>query len=228
MSASLISQPSRRLFLTGVLASGAMLLPACQATADFVVTAVTRRLMKKSAENAIANMMAPNGAWDQEIRTAGLKEGVGLQGQMLAAALTSEPLKQKAEHAFVDIAKGATDVAAPVIADAIRKIGLRNAAQLAKAGPEAATQALRAQIETSIATSTVGHVVNAMRSQESERLREVLQGVDQDQLQAAGTQIANRIESVFWREMGKAEAEIRANPEATGDAELIKFLRGGS
>lgn len=219
-----VASMDRRIFLGSAVASGALLLPGCKAVSDLVVTSVVRNLMHKSSEQAINTLMAPGGGWDRYITEASAQENVGLRGQMLARYLEMPHVKAKATDEFQGIARKATDAAAPVIADTIRHIGLRNVKAIVEGGPTAATDYLRAQMGNAVSKSIVGDIATSMKSDQAAEVATIVRGIDPAEVKATAKRFGDRVQQVIWDETARAEAEIRANPEITGDPELIEVF----
>src|SRR4051812_13720271 len=135
---------SRRMFIAGSLAAGAVLaLPGCATTGVFSYTEAIRRLLVLSSQNAFARMTAPGGFWDQQVGQIGLNGFFGNRGNVLANILTSALFKSRLEGVVANMAVDASYRAAPVVADAVRTIGYANAIDLIRGGPTAASGFLR-------------------------------------------------------------------------------------
>lgn len=217
-------QMGRRMFIGTTLAAGTVLLLGCAAVEDLVVTSVVRNLMRTSSERAINTLMAPGGGWDQYIQTASLQQDVGVQGQMLARLLETDRVKTGVTKEFQSIARSATNTAAPVIADTIRAIGLRNVQQIVEGGPTAATDYLRTVMGDAISNSVVGDIGRFMESDEAREIAAAIENIDPAEVRATAERFADRVQKVILDQTAIAEAEIRANPEITGNAELIEVF----
>lgn len=211
----------RRHFLGGVVASAGLLLPGCKAIADAVTTNVVRNLMTESSDRAIDKLMSPGGGWDRYIQAELLQPDVGLRGQMLANALESDRVKTGVTKEFREIAHDVTDATAPVIADTIRKIGIRNVKEIVDGGPTAATDYLRTVMGNAISNSIVGDIARYMGSDQAREIATIARNVDPQEVKATARRFADRVQEVILDQIAIAEAEIRANPEITGDPELI-------
>ena len=133
----------RRAFMGGALASGALLLPACQSFGGFSLTDAVRRLLYLSSERAFARMLEGGGFWDEQVAQVGFGELLGARGDVVSRILTSALFKSRLENAFGDIAYEGAQRAAPLVTDAVRTIGIQNAIDLVRGGPTAATSFLR-------------------------------------------------------------------------------------
>lgn len=219
----LIHTPAnRRLFLRGALASGAVLaLPACQSFGGFSFVDAIRRLLYLSSERAFARLTAPGGFWDEQVAAIGLGGLLGTRGNVLGDILTSALFKDRLEDAFADIAIEGAERAAPLVADAVRVIGIENAVALVRGGPTAATAFLRQDIGVSLVEAMVPEVGDAMRIAQEPLVGQLLSGLTGIDVAGVTRNFSGRIDDAIWTEMGREEAAIRANPRATGDPLLI-------
>lgn len=147
---------TRRGLLGGIAASGAVLaLPACNSMGGFGLVDAVQRLLYLSSERAFARMLQPDGFWDQQVASLGLGNVLGARGDMLGRILTSSLFKSRLDNAFGDIAFRGAERAAPVVTEAVRVIGLQNAADLVRGGPTAATAFLRSNVGTRLIDAMV-------------------------------------------------------------------------
>ena len=141
------STMNRRTLLGGGVAGAALLtLPACASLPGFSMTEAIRRLLLRASDNAFARLVEPDGYWDSQVARIGFSELLGTRGSTVARILTSNLFKERLEDAFADIAIDASFRAAPIVTDAVRVIGLANAIELVRGGPQAATTALRGEL----------------------------------------------------------------------------------
>jgi hypothetical protein len=214
---------ARRGVLSG--AAGALLaLAGCATIHHDLVTRSVRKLMRRSVENAFARLMAPDGFWDSSVARLQLPALFGARGNALANFLTSTVLKEKLQRAFNAFASAAARNAAPLVADAVEKIGIDNSKAIIAGGPSAATAYLHAQMGDALARAMVPGLTQAIRLSKEPLLRELiakLAGVD---LAALVQQFAAQVDDAIWRQIGAEEAAIRADPAATHDPDLIELF----
>ncbi len=215
------SASSRRAFMGGALASGALLLPGCQSLGGWSLTDAIRQLLYLSSERAFMRLTAPGGFWDEQVAALGLSNLIGSRGGVVASILTSTLFKDRLEGAFADIAIEGAERAAPIVADAVRVIGISNALALVNGGPTAATQFLRGSMGTSLVEAMVPELGDAMRFAREPLVGELLAGLTGIDVGGVARNVGNTVDDAIWNEMGVEEADIRRNPRSTNDPVLI-------
>ncbi|GAA5059584.1 hypothetical protein GCM10023208_27070 [Erythrobacter westpacificensis] len=220
-SASKTAIMGRRRFMGGALASGALLLPACQSLGGWSLTDAIRQLLYVSSERAFLRLTQPGGFWDEQVAQLGLDNVIGSRGGVLANILTSTLFKNRLEDAFADIAIEGAERAAPIVADAVRVIGISNALALVNGGPTAATQFLRGSMGETLIEAMVPELGDAMRLANEPLVGELLAGLTGIDVGGVARNFAGTIDEAIWTEMGFEESEIRRNPRSTNDPVLI-------
>jgi len=205
----------------GALASGALLLPGCQSLGGWSLTDAIRQLLYLSSERAFMRLTAPGGFWDEQVAALGLSNLIGSRGGVVASILTSTLFKDRLEGAFADIAIEGAERAAPIVADAVRVIGISNALALVNGGPTAATQFLRGSMGTSLVEAMVPELGDAMRFAREPLVGELLAGLTGIDVGGVARNVGNTVDDAIWNEMGVEEADIRRNPRSTNDPVLI-------
>jgi hypothetical protein len=216
-----LSATGRRGFLMGVAASGFVALPACSSMGGFSLTEAVRRLLLLSSERAFARLTADGGFWDEQVGALGLESFLGSRGGVLSRILTSALFKSRLEDAFADIAIEGSYRAAPVVADAVRVIGFRNAIDLVRGGPTAATAFLRTEMDDRLIETMVPEVGEALRVAEDPLVGQLLGALTGVNVTEVATSFSANVNDVIWDEIGKEEAAIRADPASTNDAAII-------
>ena len=220
---------SRRSLLGGIAASGAVLaLPACESLPGFGFTDAIRRLLFLSSERAFARLTAPGGFWDQQVAEIGLGNILGTRGDVLATILTSTLFKNQLEDAFADVAIRGAERAAPIVADAVRVIGIDAAEALVRGGPTAATAFLRSEMGNTLVEAMVPELGDAIRVAQDPVIGQAIARLSGVDVPGVATRFSNGINDAIWEEMGIEEAAIRRNPEATRDPVLIGVFGAGS
>ena len=219
----------RRSFLGGMSLGGAALaLSGCAGLPGFSLTDAIQRLLYLSSERAFDRMLQQNGFWDQQVAQLGLDNVLGARGGVLNTILTSALFKDRLYDAFGDIAYRGAERAAPLVTDAVRVIGVRNAIDLVNGGPRAATSYLRGQMGMRLIDAMVPELGDAMRVANDPLVGQALSalvGVDVPQV---ANRVATSIDNTIWGEIGNEEAEIRRDPAATRDPVLASVFGGGS
>lgn len=212
----------RRKFITGSLATtGLLLLPACQSTGQISFTEAVRRLLLLSSQRAFVRLTAPGGYWDQQVARIGLSGFLGSRGGVVASILTSPLFKSRLEGAFADVAEEGATRAAPLVADAVRTVGIANAVAILRGGPTAATAFLRGEMGVSLVEAMVPEVGEALRIADEPLVGQLLSALTGVDVSTVARDFSGRVDDAIWNEIGVEEAAIRANPRATNDPLLI-------
>ncbi len=218
----------RRAFLGGALASSALAVSGCQSFGGFGLVDAIRRLLFLSSERAFARLLQPDGFWDDAVAEIGVNELLGVRGGGVASLLTSTVFKNRLEDAFADIAIEGAERAAPLVADAVRVIGIENAAALVRGGPTAATGFLRAEMGGSLVEAMVPELGDAIRIAQEPLVAQLLTEVAGIDFGTAASRLSGKIDAAIWNEIGVEEAAIRRDPGATNDPVLIGIFAAGS
>lgn len=212
----------RRRFLKAGAAGALMLaLPACATIPGLSFTDAIRRLLLLSSERAFARLTAPDGYWDEQVGRLGLGNLLGTRGDTLSRILTSALFKDRLEDAFADIAIEGSERAAPLVADAVRVIGVANAVELVRGGPDAATQALRGELGGRLIDAMVPELGEAIQIASDPLVAELINAATGTNVGGIAQRLAGNVDDAIWTEIGAEEAAIRRDPQATGDPLLI-------
>lgn len=220
----------RRRFLAGSLAAGSVLaLPACTSGfGGFSFTDAIARLLFLSSERAFDRMASPGGFWDQQVAAIGLEQFFGNRGNVLGNILTSALFKDRLARAVAPVAFDAAQRAAPVVADTIRVVGFQNAIDLVRGGPTAATGFLRQEMGTRLIDVMLPGVGQGLRVASDPLVGQALGALTGVDVSQVARTFSGRVEDVIWTEIGREEANIRANPRATGDPLIIGLFTGAN
>lgn len=221
MSEFLNAPSARRAFMAGGIASGALLLSGCASTGGFGMTDAIRRLLFLSSERAFARLVAPGGFWDEQVRQIDFASVLGSRGDVLSSILTSSLIRGRLQDSFADVAVRGAERAAPLVADAVRIVGIDAAEALVRGGPTAATSFLRDEMGGTLVEAMVPELGQAIRVARDPVIGEAiarLAGVD---VPAVANRFSLSVNNAIWNEIGVEEAAIRRNPRSTGDPLLI-------
>ncbi len=226
----LLTRPlPRRSLLGGIAAAGGLLaIPGCAGLPGFGFTDAIRRLLFLSSERAFARLTAPGGFWDQQVAEIGLSNIMGTRGDILSSILTSTLFKDQLEDAFADVAIRGAERAAPIVADAVRIVGLDAAEALVRGGPTAATSFLRGEMGNTLVDAMVPELGDAIRIARDPVIGQAIARLSGVDVASVATRFSNGINDAIWEEMGLEEAAIRRDPEATNDPVLIGVFGVGS
>ena len=223
------STMNRRALLGGGVAGAALLtLPACASLPGFSMTEAIRRLLLRASDNAFARLVEPDGYWDEQVARIGFSELLGTRGSTVARILTSNLFKERLEDAFADFAIDASFRAAPIVTDAVRVIGLANAIELVRGGPQAATTALRGELGGRLIDEMVPELGDAIRIASDPLVAELINATTGTDVGGIAQRLAGNIDDAIWTEIGVEEAAIRADPRSTNDPVLIGVFGAGS
>jgi hypothetical protein len=212
----------RRKAIAGLLATAGLLaLPACQSTGQISFVEVIRRLLLLSSQQAFARLTAPGGYWDRQVATIGLTGFLGSRGGVVASILTSPLFKSRLESAFADIAEEGSYRAAPLVAEAVRNVGIATAVALIQGGPTAASAFLRGEMGGTLVEAMVPEVGQALRIANEPLVAQLLNALTGVDVGTVARGFSQQVDDTIWREIGVEEAAIRANPRATNDPLLI-------
>lgn len=214
---------TRRRWLAGAAGGAAvLLLPACaNYGGTYSLEEAVRRMLLLASENAFARLTRPGGYWDEQVARIGLGGLLGTRGDVLSRILSSALFKDRLEERFASLAIDASFRAAPVVTDAVRVIGLRNAIDLVRGGPSAASAYLRQEIGTALLDAVVPELGEAIRLSRDPLLGEVLNALAGVDVAAVAERVGREVDNAIWGEIAREEAAIRADPEATRDPAII-------
>ncbi|VVT19174.1 DUF4197 domain-containing protein [Erythrobacter sp. EC-HK427] len=216
---------NRRRFLAGAGATGALLvLPGCESMGGLSLTEAVRRLLELSSQRAFDRMLQPGGYWDEQVAAIGLNSFLGVRGNAVANFLTSTAFRNRLEDVFAAIALEGSEIAAPIVLETVRGIGINNALAIVNGGPTAAMEFLRGEMGMTLVELIVPEVGTAIRIANEPVVRDLLASTTGVDVGGISQNMATRIDNAIWREMGVEEAAIRANPRATNDPLLIGVL----
>lgn len=144
---------------------------------------------------------------------------------MLQNILTSAVFKTRLQREFNRIAERGARRAAPLVADAVRTIGINNAVELIRGGPTAATGFLRNAMAGSLIDAMVPELGEGLRLANDPAVGQAIAALTGIDVTGVARSLSVRAEEAIWGEIGRQEADIRAHPESTNDAVLIGALK---
>lgn len=218
-----MSNIDRRKFLAAGAAATMLALPGCASLPAFSLTDAIRRLLTVSSQNAFAQLMQPNGFFDSQVARISVPERLGgtRVTNIATAVLRSPPIQKRLLKQVNRAAETGADLAAPIIADAIRNMSISDAAAIIKGGDRAATTLLQNQLGTSLATRILPGVSKGLNLFDNEIINLVLAQVSDINFADISEDVTAKVSDAIYRSIGAEEAKIRANPQATNDPVLI-------
>ena len=212
----------RRAFLGGMTLGGAGLaLSGCAGLPGFSLVDAVQRILFLSSDRAFSRMLNSGGFWDQQVATLGLSNLLGTRGDILSSILTSALFKNRLQDALGDVAYEGAERAAPLVTDAVRTIGIRNAIDLVNGGPTAATSFLRNAMGRSLVEAMVPELGGALRIASDPLVGQLVSALTGANFTNATTRFAANLDDTIWREIGFEEAAIRRDPQSTRDPLII-------
>jgi hypothetical protein len=216
---------ARRTFLTGVTATGVLALSGCNSIGGFSLVDAIRRLLTRSTQLAFARLTAPGGFYDSELSRLDLPDVFGSRGGVLQNILTSALFKSRLQREFNHIAERGARRAAPLVADAVRTIGINNAVDLIRGGPTAATGFLRNAMAGRLIDAMVPELGQGLQMANDPLVGQAIAALTGVDMTSVARSLSARADEAIWGEVGRQEADIRAHPESTNDAVLIGALK---
>ncbi|UUL83062.1 DUF4197 family protein [Sphingomonas qomolangmaensis] len=184
------------------------------------------RLLSLSSQRAFARLTIPGGFYDDQL-TRIVPPASGGDG-VLSAVLRTNAVRRQVAMAMNEIAVEAADRAAPIVIDTIRRMSFADALAIARGGPTAATDLLEAQVGDRLIEAMFPEFSLGLSGDVVEILGAIAGaggGPNYAGLARSASALANR--SIF-RAIGREEAGIRANPQATRDPAILALLTAGS
>lgn len=215
---------ARRQLLTAAgLGAPLLLLPGCAGFPAFNLTEAIRRLLSLSSQRAFAALLAPNGFFDSNVARIALPPELGGAGasNLLTAVLRSGPVKDRMLRQVNRAAEKGAEIAAPMVADAIRTISIADAAGIIRGGPTAATALLEGAMGEALFSAMVPGIDNGLRLFDNAIVTEALRFATGIDFAGLTRDVSRRAARAIYDAIGAEERAIRADPRATNDALLI-------
>lgn len=213
---------ARRSFLAGAAAVTVLVLPGCETIQRYSLIDAIRRLLTLASQRALDRLMAPGGFWDDQVARLNIPDRLGSgRGGAIASILTSVLFKDRLQREFNHIAERGARRAAPLVADAVRTIGIANAKAILDGGPTAATAFLRGAMAGALIEAMVPELADALRISQEPLVAQALQALTGVDVASVARDFSGQVDNAIWNAIGGEEAEIRADPRATNDPVLI-------
>ena len=220
--------PSRRVFVIGAALTALLAATGCATQPGyFDVVEAIRRLMQASADRAFAQLIAPGGFYDNQLARLNLPQQFsGRGGQIADRLLRSNAMRDRMMRSFNEMAGRAAERAAPAVADAVHRIGIRDTMTILHGSPSAATDVLHREMGDYLVSILVPEFGRLLHLANDPLLSELIIAVTGVDLGAIADDLAHQADAAIWREIGHQEAAIRADPRATNDPVLIRLFGG--
>jgi Protein of unknown function (DUF4197) len=213
---------SRRALIATAAAAPFLALPGCAGTGFSLVDAI-RELLSLSSQRAFAQLLRQNGFFDDQLARIDLPEalGGGNSTRIIATILRSDAFRSRLARQVNRAAEKGAEIAAPMVAETVRTIGIENAVDLVKGGPEAATLFLKDKMGPALLTAMVPGIDNGLRLFDSQIVTEGLRLATGIDFAVLRDDVTRKASDGIYRAMGREEAAIRANPGETNNPLLI-------
>jgi hypothetical protein len=139
---------------------------------------------------------------------------------VLAVALGTRAVQDRLLRLVNAAAAEGARAAAPIVYNSIREMSIADALSIVRGGPNAATSYLQRSMGDRIVDVMFPGVGNALRVLDNgivNRAVQVATGIDFQTVQA---DVSQKAAAGIYRAIGREEAAIRADPQATGDPVL--------
>lgn len=218
--------PSRRTFVTSAALTALLAATGCASQPGyFDVVEAVRRLMQASADRAFARLVMPGGFYDDALARINLPALIdGRGGRIADRVFRSQAMRARLMRTFNDMAGEAAARAAPAVTDAVRRIGIRDTLAILHGSPTAATDLLHHEMGDYLVSILVPEFGRLLRVANDPLMAELIIAATGVDVGAIADDLAHQADTAIWREIGRQEADIRANPEATGDPVLRRLF----
>ncbi|MGB5484717.1 DUF4197 domain-containing protein [Parasphingorhabdus sp.] len=219
----------RRAVLGMGAAAGLLALPGCSSLPGLSLTEAVKRLLTLSSQNAFAEMLQPNGFFDSQIARIAVPDSLGGSRvtSIATALLRSKPIQDRLLRQVNRAAEEGAELAAPIVAEAIRNMSIADAVAIINGGPRAATSLLQGQLGDSLVDRMLPGIGNGLRLFDNEIINIVLSQATNVDFSSISRDVTNKVNDAIYRSIGAQEESIRANPRSTNDPLLITVLGAG-
>lgn len=215
----------RDLIAMGATAS-LLVLPGCSTLPGLSLTEAIKRLLTLSSQNAFAELLQPNGFFNNQISRISVPDRLsGSRVTSIATALLrSRPIQDRLLKQVNRAAEKGAEIAAPLIAETIRNMSIADAAAIINGGPRAATSLLQNQLGATLANRMLPGIGQGLKLFDNEIINLVLSQVTNVDFSSVRGDVTNKVSDAIYSSIGAQEESIRANPQATNDPLLIAIF----
>lgn len=216
----------RRDFLSFGAAAGLLVLPGCSNLPGLSLTEAIKRLLTLSSQNAFAELLQPNGFFDNQVARISVPDRLGGSRvtSIATALLRSRPIQDRLLKQVNRAAEKGAEVAAPLIAETIRNMSIADAAAIVNGGPRAATSLLQNELGATLANRMLPGIGQGLKLFDNQIINLVLSQVTDIDFASVRGDVTNKVSNAIYKSIGAQEEAIRANPQATNDPLLIAIF----
>ncbi len=213
---------NRRTLIATAATAPLLALPGCAGTGFSLVDAI-RELLSLSAQRAFASLIRENGFLDDQLARISLPDALGGgRGTLIVnTILRSDAFRSRLTKQVNRAAEKGAEIAAPLVTDTIRTVGIEDAVGLVRGGPTAATDFLKGKMGTALITAMLPGIENGLKLFDSGVITEALKlatGIDFAGLRG---DVTDKASNAIYRAIGREESAIRADPSQTNNPLLI-------
>jgi hypothetical protein len=209
----------RRTLLMGAALTPLLALPGCAGTGGFSLVEAIRRLLTLSSQRAFASLMQENGFFDSQVARIALPDQLGgsTASGLLSAMLRTDAFRSRMMRQVNRAAERGATLAAPIVTDAISSLSVADALSVVRGGSSAATDTLSQALGTRLFEAMLPGVGDGLKLFDSGVVTQALKVATGIDFAGLRDDVTRKASDGIYRAIGREEAAIRANPQATGD-----------
>ncbi|MEY2928348.1 MAG: hypothetical protein RL367_2825 [Pseudomonadota bacterium] len=214
---------TRRTLIVSAAALPLVWLPGCATMGGFSLVEAIRRLLSLSGQRAFASLIRENGFLDSQIAQISLPDALGGQTgtSIVSAMLRSSGFRSRLTRQLNRAAEKGAEIAAPLVSEAIQSVSIEDAASIIRGGPEAATGLLKSKMGSALFTAMIPGIETGLKLFDSSAVTDALKLATGIDLAGLRDDVSRKASDGIYRAIGREEAAIRADPQATNDPLLI-------
>ena len=214
---------SRRTLIVSTALLPVLALPGCAQTGGFSLVEAIRRLLSLSAQRAFASLIQENGFFDSQVARIDLPDQFGgdRASNIVAALLNTAAFRNRLTRQVNRAAEKGAEVAAPIVADAILKVGIPNAAAIISGGGSGATDLLKSAMGDALLSAMIPGIDNGLRLFDNGIVTEALRAATGIDFAGLRADVTRKASDGIYRAIAREEVAIRANPATTNDPLLM-------
>ncbi|MCC6828075.1 MAG: DUF4197 family protein [Novosphingobium sp.] len=197
-----------------------------QAAAADAGTDAIRRLLGRATQDAFARLSASQGFWNSRVARFPLPILFRKTPAVAGTPLANDAFRFDLEYKLNIFAEAGARGAEAGVQDAARKLAVADPAAILHGRITSATSALRLETGVGLVNAMIPPLQQTLAAQNDPTVTQAVALLAGVTLRDVAHAVALVADNGIWYEIGAAEARIRANPQATGDAALVAALRG--
>lgn len=219
----------RREFLAGAAGLAATLaLPVvgmAQSAGAAASSDPVQRLAALAARNAFARLTAPDGFWTSRVARFGLPSLFRKTAANAGGPLGQDAFRAQLQRRLNNLAESGARGAAPAVADAAQKMTVADPQALMRGRPSAVASELRLHMVSGLVNAMIPMIEQTLTEAQDPIVAQAVAALAGVSMRDVAHAVALAADNGIWYEIGRAEAEIRANPQISNDPVLVAALR---